>query len=153
MRDFESRLVGTTPDEFLARTDVEFVFGSDDFTLVDDEEDAAYDAMAEFEQGMTDRVKQWCFANGQTPHPLLSEVVAAFNEALVQSLPPDLDPDEEVESISHDEDEIMERTASFVAASFENDTVGFEVALAQFEGFLQSMKSPEELLESLGLGE
>ena len=153
VRDFESRFVGTTPDKFLARPDVEAVFGFDDFTLVDDEEDAVYDVMTEFEQGMTDRVKQWCFANGQTPHPLLSEVVAAFNEALVQSLPPDWDPDEEIESISDDEGEIMERMASFVAASLENNTEGFEIALAQFEGFLHSMKSPEELLGSLGLGE
>ena len=153
-RDLESRLVGTTPRKFLRRPDVDFVLGNDDFTLVDDEVDEACDAMAEFEDAMTGRVRQWCFANGQTPHPLLPEVVGAFNEAIVQLMPPDLDLEDEVESLSeYVNEDIGQRMSSFLATSFDSDPVGFQAAMAQFDGFMASMGSPQELFEALGRGE
>lgn len=153
MRDLESRLIGTTPDKFLARPDVDFILADDDFTLVDDEDDAVDDAITEFEQAMVDRARQWCFANGQTPHPLLPELIGAFNEALVQSLPPDFDINDEVDSLSDQRGEVMERMASFLAASFHEDPAAFETAMVQFDGFMNSVGSPEELFESLGLQE
>lgn len=154
MRDLESRLVGTTPERFLARPDVHYILGDDDFTLLDDEDDEAFDAMAEFEQAMVDRVKQWCFANGQTPHPLLPHVVGAFSEALFQMMPDYLDEDGELESLpDHVTPEVAERTASFLGMSFANDPQGCAAAMAQFDAFMESVGSPEALFEALGLGE
>lgn len=87
MQDLESRLIGTTPDKFLARGDVDFILGDDDFTLADDEDDAVDDAITEFEQAMVDRARQWCFANGQTPHPLLPELIRASTRRWSKACP------------------------------------------------------------------
>ncbi len=151
-RDLEARLVGTTPEKFLARPDVTFIMGDEDFTLVDDEEDECDELTSQLEQAMVERARQWCFANGQVPHPLLPELVGAFLEAITQSIPSDLDPDEEIEALPEaTRDEMARQAFLFLSASFHHDPAALEAAMAQFHGFMGSIGSPQELFKTLGL--
>lgn len=151
-RDFEARLVGTTPEKFLARPDVTFIMGEEDFTLIDDEEDECDDLASQLEQAMVESARQWCFANGQVPHPLLSELVGAFLEAITQGVPQDVDSDEDIEALPEaTRDEMATQAFSFLSASFHHDPAALEAAMAQFHGFMGSMGSPQELLKTLGL--
>ncbi len=101
---------------------------------------------------MLDRVKQWCFANGQTPHPLLPVVAGATFEAIAQGAPPDLDPEEDVEALSDEQrDEVARQTFSFLSASGHHDPEALAAAMAQFQGFMDSMGSPQEFFEALDI--
>lgn len=151
-RDLEARLIGTTPQRFLARPDVDPVIGDDDFTLVDDEEDEINDVMGQLQEAMTESVQQWCFANGQTPHPLLPDVVGASLEATMQTAPPDLDLEQAVDALSDEQqDQMIERMLSFLSASFHHDPAALGEAMTQFQAFMGSMDSPHELFGRLGL--
>lgn len=151
-RDLEARLVGTTPEKFLARRDVTFIMGEEDFTLVDEEEDACDDLTSQLEQAMVESARQWCFANGQVPHPLLAELVCAFVEAITQSIPPDVDSDAEIEALPEaTRDEMATQAFSFLSASFHHDPAALEAAMAQFHGFMDSMGSPQELFKTLDI--
>lgn len=151
-RDLGARLIGTTPERFLARPDVDFTIGGGGFTLMDDEEDEIDDLMDRLQQAMTERAQQWCFANGQTPHPLLPDVVGASLEAIMQTAPPDLDLEQEVEALSDEQqDHMTERMLSFLSASFHHDPVALGGAITQFQAFMGSVRSPQELFELLPL--
>ncbi len=151
-RDLEARLIGTTPEKFLARSDVDFIIGDNDFTLIDEEEDESDRLMSQLEQAMVEQAKQWCFANGQTPHSLLPDVVSAAMEAVAQSTGPDLDPDEAIQTLSEEQrTEMARQTSSFLSASFHHDPTALDAAMAQFQGFMNSMDSPQELTDVLGL--
>ncbi len=67
-RDFEARLIGSTPESFLARPDVDFILSNDDFTSVDEEAEEFNNGIAMLEEAMLNRVKAWCFSNGQAPY-------------------------------------------------------------------------------------
>jgi hypothetical protein len=150
-RDLEARLVGTTPDEFLSRPDVEYTLGDDDWTLTDEEGDEVADTLSELEEAVLDRVKQWCFAHGQKPHPLLPVVIGASLEATIQSLPPELDPDDELEALSDEElDEVAQRTDAFISASLQHDPAALQAALDQFGAFVETTRSPSDLFGELG---
>lgn len=152
-RDLEARLIGSTPKAFLARPDVEYMMGDDDFTLVDDEGDQADEMMEQFEETMLEAARRWCFANGQAPHPRLPDVIRASVEAIFQSAASRLDPDDEtIEALPEEEQELIaEQTMSFLAASFADDPEGLEAAAEQCFAFMESMGSPEELIAAVGL--
>ncbi len=154
-QDLKARIIGTTPEKFLNRPDVEFIMGDDDFTLVDDDDDEFNDMVTELVQKMLDRARQWCFANGQVPHPLLSEVISASLEAIIQGTPPDIDPENDIiEALSDEQqEEVMRQTASFLSASFAHDPDGLSTAMEQFDGFMHSMASSQGLADVFGLGE
>lgn len=151
-RDLEARLIGTTPEKFLARPDVGYILGDDGLTLVDEEEDKSADLVSQLEQAMLLRAQQWCFANGQTPHPLLPEVVGAAMEAMTQSVSPDQDPDEDIAALSDEQrDEMVRQVRSFLSASLHHDHAALHAAMAQFDGFMTSFESPQELFDGLDL--
>lgn len=150
--DLEARLIGTTPEKFLNRPDVEYILGDEGFTTVDEEADEIDDALDELEESLVERVRQWCFANGQPPHPLLPEVVSTMMEAVAELVPPDLDPEDDVLALSDQQEErVFERMTSFLSASFEHDPEGLAEAMAQLQGYMDSTSSPEEFFESLGV--
>jgi hypothetical protein len=108
--------------------------------------------VSQLEQAMLLRAQQWCFANGQTPHPLLPEVVGAAMEAMTQSVSPDQDPDEDIEALSDEQrDEMVCQVRSFLSASLHHDPAALEAAMAQFDGFMTSFESPQELFDALDL--
>lgn len=150
MRDLEARLIGSTPEKFLARADVEYVLGDDDFTLVDEEDDEVNDVVTMLEGAMLDRVKAWCFAHGQTPHPLLREVVGASLQSTIESMPPDFDLEDDVQTLPEDQ-QAEDRMMSFLSATVRDDPTGLKVAMTQFAGFMQDTGSPEELIKMLSL--
>jgi len=90
-RDLEARLIGCTSKQFLARPDVEYVIGSDDFTLVNPEDDETADHLEQLADTMYEEARKWCFANGQIPHPLLRKVIESALDALIDSIPEDVD--------------------------------------------------------------
>jgi hypothetical protein len=153
-RDLEARLVGTTPEKFLERSDVYYLLGSDGHTLVDDEEDRSADIASLLEDAMLERVQQWCFAHGQTPHPLLGEIVGTTLEAIMQGMPPDLEPEDDVESLAAEQrGQLIEQALSFLSASCHEDPAALQVVAGQFHAFMRSYESPDELFSSLDLGE
>ena len=150
MRDLEARLIGSTPEEFLARDDVDPMLGEDEFTLVDEDADEVDDMLSTLEDAMLDQVKAWCFAHGQTPHPLLREVVGASLQSTMESVPPDFDPDDDIQALPEDQQaEVEARMMSFLSATVPDDPAGLEVALTQFAGFMQDTGSPEQFIEML----
>ena len=151
-RDLESRLIGTTPQKFLARPDVSYIIASGDFTLVDDAEDEFNDTLQSFEDAMFERSQRSCFANGEQPHPLLGEIVAASIEATLQSIPEDADLDNDVPfAESADQDKIMELTMAMLAPVFERDPTGFRIAITQFHRFIESCTGIDDMLAPLPL--
>lgn len=151
-RDFEARLIGTTPEKFLNRPDVEYMLGDDDFSLLDDddEDNPVDEAVGHLEQAMLQRISQWCFANGQQPHPLLPDVIDAVLLSTVQGLPDDLDPEAPVESLSEGGEEAMsQQMERFLSASFRDDPSGYDKAMEQLMSFIASTGSPEEFCQGL----
>ncbi len=153
-RDFRARLIGTTPEIFLNRSDVEFCLGDDGFSLLDDEPEPVDEAIVMLEQAMVERARQWCFANGQQPHALLPDVVSATLMAMTQGLPQDLDLEGDVETLPDGHEDAMgEQIAGFLSASFQHDKAGSKEALHQVLSFMASTDSPEQFLRELNLAE
>lgn len=158
MRDLEARLIGTTPERFLNRPDVSFITGLDDFTLVDEQQDAFGDWLNRLEDAMLEQARQWCFAHGQQPHPLLREVVGATLEAAVQAHAPDSDsdsdPETELAGLSEGQrHEAAVQAGSFLEASLHGDRVAIEAAITQLQAFMQDAGSAGDFVDSLNVPE
>ncbi len=156
--DLRERLVGCTVEEFLDRPDVSFVVGPEEFPLLDEDEDEHEDdfdeAMLDIEQAFLDAVKSWCFANGQAPHRLLPEVIAAMQEITMERAEELEESGDVLTSMSGESvGEIRQRLESFVAMQHDAPMHEVRAAIAQFQGFMASKNSPEELFESLDLPE
>lgn len=153
-RDLEARLVGTTAKKFLARPDVHYLMGTDDFTVVDEEEDESRAFLDQMEEAMLSAAKRWCFANGQVPDPLLPEVIGASLEAIVQAFPEGSEAEDAIVSIPPwARDRMAEEVTEFVAASLGHDRDRAEAAVAQLHGFMNSLDSSEKLFTALGLSD
>ncbi len=148
-RDLKSRLIGTTPENFLTRSDVSYALADGDFTLVDDVEDECQDALQTFEDTMIERAQQSCFDNGEQPHPLLSEIVAASIENTLQSMPEDEDEDTmEPVAESADLDKINDLIYTMLATVADRDPDGLPIAMGQFQRFVENSAGVEEMLSS-----
>ena len=109
-------------------------------------DEATGTAYEELEEAMLAAVQQWCFAHGQQPHPLLPAVVRASLEAIIQRIPGNLEHDGKIEAIPEEQRvQIMQEMASFVSAFSHHDPVALDAAMAQFNGFMESVGSPQEL--------
>ena len=95
LEDLRRRLIGSTVEEFLARKDVEFVLGIEDMGGVDEDVEVAEKAMQRVRQEAVEKVRQWCAAHGEAPHPRLPEAMDTVLEALQQmsSIPEETDAD------------------------------------------------------------
>ena len=149
-RDLEERLIGATPQAFLARDDVEFVIGDDDFTLVDEEAEDGAAWLDELGEHMLEQVQRWCFSHGQQPHPLLGEVINAALEAAAQGTPPDLDDPADIEALPERFGETAgENVAAFVSASCRDAPASLDTAMAQLGAFMQAHDTPEQFAAAL----
>lgn len=155
MRDLQERLIGTTPEDFLSRSDVTFTLMDDDFTLLDGEkeEDAFQEPLGELQTKIIEEARQWCFANGQVPHKLLPDVVAAALASALESLPTDVDPDaDESEFPSTDGcDPAAPNAERFLSAKFSDNPAALDAAMHQFGAFMNSKGSSAELIRTLDL--
>ncbi|MCP4248176.1 MAG: hypothetical protein GY778_14115 [bacterium] len=148
--DLRARLIGSTPEEFLRRPDVEYTLGDDDFTLVDEDEDAAMDLLGDLADKMHDQIRKWCFANGQIPHPLLRQAIETTIETTLEATPPILDEDDEVPALSDaDTDLAIARARSILLAESDADPVQVNAVLFQLGDFVASTDSPQAFFESL----
>ncbi|MBI4717462.1 MAG: hypothetical protein HY763_06635 [Planctomycetes bacterium] len=89
--DLEQRLVGCTVEQFLSRPDVSYTvevgrsYGPDsngdldDDAYLDDDDDDDDDtgAIELMVDKLQQRAREWCFAHGEAPHPLLGTAVEA----------------------------------------------------------------------------
>lgn len=147
--DLRRRLIGCSPEAFLARKDVEFVLGEE--AVAPDEDDGVVEQAVDVlrERGLS-AIRQWCFANGLAPHPRLPEAWDTIAEAMMQTeeLP---DPGEELDDETADEiHSKMTSLLSFAPADAEAETLQ---ALEQIRLFMQQFDSPEALLGAIGLEE
>ncbi|MCH7841068.1 MAG: hypothetical protein IID38_12655 [Planctomycetes bacterium] len=151
MRDLQERLIGATPEQFLSRSDVSFMLMDDDFTLLDGEkgEDAFQEQLADLQTKILEEARQWCFANGQVPHKLLPDVVAAA----LESLPADIDADaDESEFPSADPcDPAALNAERFLSAKFSDNPAALDAAMDQFGAFMNTKGSSGELIRTLDL--
>ena len=151
MRDLQERLIGATPEQFLSRSDVSFMLMDDDFTLLDGEkgEDAFQEQLADLQTKILEEARQWCFANGQIPHKLLPDVVAAA----LESLPADIDADaDESEFPSIDPcDPTALNTKRILSAKCSDNPAALDAAMDQFGAFINSKGRSGELIRTLNL--
>jgi len=152
-RDLEARLIGSSVDAFLRRTDIAITLGDDDFTLLDDETEGAEDFLDSMVESVVAAARQWCFANKQEPHELLPVVVAATMEASAESIPEDADPTLGVEALSEAQrDQATGRALGHLLGVLNFERRDIEPAMAQFMAFVNSAESPEEFLSTIHLG-
>jgi len=138
--DLQRRLTDTTLEEFLKRKDVTTVFGDEDDEFFDDDEsmlDDAPDTLSEaqtmMQQNFVEAARQWCLDNNKIPHGELAQAVAFVLDAMQrQALPKaTLDEDDEAPEMDMPAAEAME----------------------QFQEFIQSFKSPEDLFKGIRNGD
>lgn len=147
--DLRARLIGSTPEEFLGRPDVEYVLGDDDFTPVDEDEDAAGDLVDALADKMYGRIRQWCFSNGQIPHSLLRQAIDASIESTLEAAPPILDEDEEVPALTDAEGKLaFDRSRRILLSVPDADPVQVNEVLNQLGEFIRSADSPRAFCES-----
>jgi hypothetical protein len=133
---------------------VSHVLGPEEFSLVDADEDDFDEAMLDIEQAFLDAVRSWCFANGQAPHRLLPEVISAMQELTLERADELEESGDVLAGMSGESlDELQQRLESFVSMQHDAPVHEVRAAIAQFEGFMASKSSPEELFESLDLPE
>ncbi len=147
MEDLKRRLVGCTVEEFLAREDVEFVLGDDDFTLLDDTTQALEETIGDLRCRGLNAVRQWCFANGMAPHSRLADAWDMMVQSILQDEPPDEDEEELDEQLP---DSTAVNIARLVGLEDPQGQVGLRQAFEQVRVFMQQFESPDELGESLG---
>lgn len=153
MTDLRARLMGTSVEKFLSRTDIDIELGDEDFTLVDAEADEYYEAADRFTEHFTKEVADWCSARGNTPSPLVAAAVRAVMEAA----------EEQVE-LMEDDDELpdpsvlvthVDRPEELLASWFPEQTSEARMALGQVMQFVCSLPDQEaffaRLVESKGL--
>jgi hypothetical protein len=140
VHDLETRLIGSSVDEFLRRPDVEFeIEMGNDFTLIDEEFEAAEGKRDKFVDGVHQSVRQWCFANQEVPHPLLRNVIEASMDAVQETFPKILPDEHDYNNLDELPQPIQERlvqeTVGQLAFDFQEDPVGMEEAMEQFRRF------------------
>jgi hypothetical protein len=149
--DLKRRLVGCPLDEFLARPDVEFQVGNDDFTLLDDSRLAVEHVVDTVGQRIVDGVRRWCFANRIPPHPRLAEAWDIVSEAMMQFEDPGEDADVDPE---------VAAAAGAVAESDVEDLLALETpetaadlraAIEQIHAFMRQFQSAADMSARLGI--
>ncbi|MBI4601407.1 MAG: hypothetical protein HY721_05520 [Planctomycetes bacterium] len=165
----EHRLIGESLRDFIERTGLQFIFGPGpgeplDFAGrpevkyvepedLDGEEagDAEDDDVLEEGFQLTharllEGTRRWCFENGAAPHSLLPEAVDVLLAALAEVDLGDGDPEDAADAYARLLDHALELQGEKPASEL-------EPALAQVQGFMQSLESKGELIAALGLAD
>jgi len=151
--DLKKRLVDGEPSAFLAREGVDYVmeapdpeFLDDSELAVDDSESAVDEAFDTIKEHGLSAVRQWCFANGERPHPRLPEAWDIMFEAMMQVEP----ASDDAEMTDEECDVASGNIQRFLDIEPPNEAAGLAEALSQVREFVQQFDSPEALAESLG---
>lgn len=150
-RDFAKRLIGCSPEAFLARPDVEAAFADGDYSLLDEE--AVDSVTGELAATMLEKAQQWCFAHGQRPHPRLPDVIDALLGATAESLDRDADSnDGPIEIPETFSEEMLDRALATLVSKCRNnqDARGIGEAMDQLFHFMSAFQSEESFAKSMG---
>ncbi len=114
----------------------------------EEEDDEGAEAIAMLEQAtamlqdaMADRVRQWCFAQGEVPHPRLED---ALDAALLSIIHTSFGLDEDKQPAGAGFDRILSALSPAERAEL-------EPALEQVVRFMSQFSGPEEMISRLGL--
>lgn len=150
--DLDKRLVGVSVEEFLARDDLHYVLGSGESTLLDDDDMALTEMLEGIKERGLAAVRQWCFANGSRPHPLLPQAWDITFEAIGQV--GSSDDEAEQADLTSASDRVAgeavvncERLLGFENAS---DRLELETAMAQLQGYCSQFDSFEDFTAAMG---
>jgi len=175
MEDLRKRLIGCTPEQFLARDDVDFISPvgppfydeDDDWDEHDDDDDEAedpgdagepsdpvadLDSIIDLVRGnLLDAAKKWLFGRSIPPHPRLAEALDLTMESLVQAKGLDW------ESASPPTEDVMEEIETNVQdfLSLERGEIDQELveAMVQICDFMSQFGTAEALAKAAGLEE
>lgn len=149
-RDLQERLSDCSLDEFLDRPDVEYQFmdgfDADNADDLIDTEVAAKIADRVTSATVT-KVKQWCFANGEAPHPALEEAIGVVLESIMQTE----GLDEVATPSSRAVQQGRQNLADLIAARDKQHAAGLEAAINQFTRFLGTFGNVADFLNATGL--
>lgn len=150
LEDLRKRLIGSKPEEFLARPDVEFVLDDTDFTLVDDDELVLNETIDDAQAKLLASVRQWCFANKLLPHPRLADAIDLTMESAWQlQVGWGDDEDAEVEPEAID---ASRQLNDLLAIESETDRAQLIAALDQLQKFAAQYETPQAMFAACGLG-
>ncbi len=145
--DLRNRLIDCTVEEFLARPNVEV--GWTNGPVLDDEEELDFDErVSEATQATLNKIRQWCFANGEQPHPFLADAMEIMAEAMIQTAP--VDPDSPEARENHEQTQA--KVDAMLAMESRARQVQLQAALDQLVRFANTFQSIDEYLAFLGFG-
>lgn len=149
------RLIGCTPQQFLARKDVHFLMGGP-VSGFDDQPDAEAEEHAvteeEFEGVMSalrkrwlDAARRWCFAEGQQPHPRLGDALDLTLAAMLQVPADEHDDTDAASSIA------AENLDRFLDIEDPRAAAELREAMLQVQEFVAHFDSPKAMAKALRL--
>ncbi len=147
LNDLRRRLIGCSVEEFLARKDVYFTVGDDEFTLLNDDELGTEETSEKVQSRILDAAHRWCFAHRQTPHPRLPDAVALLIDALLL-----LDPDDVIETPSGLEltgDRGSRNLDALLEAAPASERAGLTAAFEQLMRFVSQYPTPAAMIADL----
>jgi len=150
MDDLRRRLIGCSVEEFLARPDVEFIAGAEDFSLVDDDSPAVEESIDLARTRALDAVRAWCFAHGEAPHPKLPEVTDLMLDSILQA-GAELDEEDDLEDL--DSDAAGDNVARFLSMETADAARALGPAIDQFHRFVNDFDTPEAFARAMGMAE
>jgi len=150
LEDLRRRLIGCSVEEFLARRDVEFIAGAEDFSLVDDDSLAVEESVEEARRRALDAARAWCFAHGEAPHPKLPEVADLMLDSVLQA-GAELDEEDDLDNL--DPDAARDNVARFLAMETPDAARALGPAIDQFRRFIDDFDTPEAFTRALGMDE
>ncbi len=94
-----------------------------------------------------DAIRNWCFANGLRPHPLLGELLDLTTEAMLQVRGDD-ETDPDADGLA---DAGLDNLDQLLSLESPAKREAMREALAQISGFMEQFRSPEQFARALGL--
>lgn len=155
--DLRKCLIGSTLDEFIARDDVDVIaeFGFNAPSSFDEDDLSSSDVnetMDDIAESVCDQMlngaRQWCFANSESPHPRLEEVVELTIESIMQI--PNDDNTFDVDEMNTDyvAEKGISNMQTFLSVESQDDTEDLNLAMDQFKRYMGSFESSEDMIRN-----
>lgn len=146
LEDLARRLTRERLDQFLSRPDVECAFVDPELLGHDPEQDKFEADLAEADEEMTRKLRQFCYSRGVVPHPRLREAWQLLTEAMLQTR--DIDPDGLDEAMMTRVTENLER---LLALGPPDEAAELAEAVAQIQECMAQFDTVEDLGQELSL--
>ncbi len=147
--ELHERLVGSSFNEFLQRTDVEVEFTGmmrhPDALPLDD--GLSEDEFMQLVDGLVGAVRRWSFANGRAPQPFLGEMAEQLLDAILYTM-------EDAEAATLGEQHLEQSfgmVSSYIEDAPKSDQGGMNEAMEQILAFMESLKDEQAFLDATGM--